>query len=330
MYQPCPGLITQMDDGATTPDDGAAEGRFTSSVSAPTIVVRKLGHLDLRPGRTVLEIGTGTGYNAALLCERVGDRRVVTVEIDASLAQAARAALLRAGYAPEVVVADGEAGWPERAPYDRVLSTASVARVPWPWVEQTAPDGVILTPFGSLGLLRLVVDGEGRSASGRFADVASFMITRGQRAADGPDLGALIRRTRADSRPARCEVDMSEPADNLGARFALHLQLPDVVMIFGSTWWVYSRDGSAWAGVKKDGRVRQWGERDLFDEVASLMRRWNETGKPDVTRFGLTVTPTARRLGWTPRKTSWARRRVGAQPGGSVLAGPARHLGGAR
>jgi len=71
---------------------------------------------DLRgDGVRVLEVGTGTGFNAALLAHRAGDRHVVTVEVDPHLAEQARAALARAGYAPQVVCADGMAGWPPAA-----------------------------------------------------------------------------------------------------------------------------------------------------------------------------------------------------------------------
>ncbi len=112
-------LITQVDDGATPP---GKPGRYpSSSVSQPSLVAMMLDRAQFAAGHTVLEIGTGSGYNAALLCERLGEANVTTVEIDLDVAERARAALTSAGYKPAVVSADGEQGWPARAPYERAV-----------------------------------------------------------------------------------------------------------------------------------------------------------------------------------------------------------------
>jgi len=116
-------IVTQWDDGQTVwPDIGYLP---TCSASAPSVVGTMLAALDPRPGDTVLEIGSGTGYNAAVLSEIVGDTgRVVTVEIDAALAGDARARLTRYPNV-EVVTADGT-GTPIGGEWDRVIATASV------------------------------------------------------------------------------------------------------------------------------------------------------------------------------------------------------------
>ncbi|MGH3900291.1 MAG: methyltransferase domain-containing protein [Pseudonocardiaceae bacterium] len=95
----------------------------TSSASKPDLVLSMLGALDLHDGHTVLEIGTGTGYNAALLAARLGASNVTTVEIDPALADAARAALDASRFPVTVVTGDGAQGHPDRAPYDRVIAT---------------------------------------------------------------------------------------------------------------------------------------------------------------------------------------------------------------
>ena len=99
----------------------------------------------------VLEIGTGTGYNAALLARYLGEQWVTSIDIDPVLSEQARANLKAAGYAPTVVRADGAGGWPSTAPCDRIISTAAViaGRLPYAWVEQTRPGGLILTPWGT-------------------------------------------------------------------------------------------------------------------------------------------------------------------------------------
>jgi protein-L-isoaspartate O-methyltransferase len=99
-------VITQVDEGHTAA--GETGWAPSSSGSKPSIVADMLDSLDLRPGHAVLEIGTGTRWNAALLCQRVGRRgRVLSVEVDPVIAEGARAALAAAGYFPLVITGDG-------------------------------------------------------------------------------------------------------------------------------------------------------------------------------------------------------------------------------
>ncbi|MBR7678952.1 methyltransferase domain-containing protein, partial [Streptomyces daliensis] len=93
----------------------------TSSASKPTVVARMLAALDPQPGHRILEAGTGAGYNTALLAHRCGDHRVVSVEYDPRLADAARHALQAAGHSPLIVTGDAADGHPDRAPYDRII-----------------------------------------------------------------------------------------------------------------------------------------------------------------------------------------------------------------
>jgi protein-L-isoaspartate(D-aspartate) O-methyltransferase len=117
-----------------------------SSSSAPSIMNIMLDELGLEPGLSVLEIGTGTGWNAAVMAK--AGAIVTTVEIDAEIAQDARVALDKAGYADVVVVTgDGELGAPERAPYDRLIATAAVTTVPYAWVSQVNDGGIIVVPY---------------------------------------------------------------------------------------------------------------------------------------------------------------------------------------
>jgi protein-L-isoaspartate(D-aspartate) O-methyltransferase len=104
--------------------------------------------LELAPALRVLEIGTGSGYNAALLAHIVGDAGSVTsLEIDEQLAAAARANLNAAGFnGVHVVHGDGVHGWPAGAPYDRVIATAAVAAIPSEWLDQMAPDCRLVAP----------------------------------------------------------------------------------------------------------------------------------------------------------------------------------------
>jgi protein-L-isoaspartate(D-aspartate) O-methyltransferase len=104
--------------------------------------------LALGPGARVLEIGAGTGYNAALLAHLVGASGTVTsVELDPDAAADARRALRVAGSPVAVVVGDGHGGWPAAAPFDALVATASVDAIPLAWHEQLVPGGVLVVPL---------------------------------------------------------------------------------------------------------------------------------------------------------------------------------------
>lgn len=176
-------LITQIDDGAIAPD-APANGAFTSSISCITVVIEMLRHLTPDPGDKVLEIGTGTGYNAALLAHRVGPDRVTTVEIDPQIAAQAQERLDALGVRARVITADGEQGCPEGAPYDRIVSTASVRRIPPAWLRQLRPGGVLIAPLDSPAgydlTIRMTGTGDG-AAVGCPVSTVEFMRIRGQR-----------------------------------------------------------------------------------------------------------------------------------------------------
>ncbi|MFB9963558.1 protein-L-isoaspartate O-methyltransferase family protein [Sinosporangium siamense] len=173
-------VITQVDDGEL----GKWGNVFpTSSSTALWLMERMFDALNLAPRMTVLEIGTGTGYNAAALAAM--GSIVVSVEIDAGLAEAARRSLNRAGFADKVtvVVGDGELGAPGHAPFDRVIATAAAHTIPYPWVEQCKDGGRIVAPYTgehNHGALMVLDVNKGR-AVGRAVDEAHFMPLRGQR-----------------------------------------------------------------------------------------------------------------------------------------------------
>ncbi|MCO6010833.1 methyltransferase domain-containing protein [Actinoallomurus purpureus] len=156
----------------------------TSSSSAPYIMARVIDALELRPGMRVLEIGTGTGYNAAVLAHLLGPENVISIEIDEVAAQHARRALEVAGYPVQVITGNGEEGHPQGAPYDRIVATASAHTVPIAWVEQVRPAGMILVPWAPTfhpdwPLCRLIVR-PGGIAEGRFVGPSPFMPLRDQ------------------------------------------------------------------------------------------------------------------------------------------------------
>ncbi|KOT99378.1 protein-L-isoaspartate(D-aspartate) O-methyltransferase [Streptomyces rimosus subsp. pseudoverticillatus] len=194
VYRPLAALITQIADGAVRIEDGPTSNNdFTSSISCPAVVVNMLRHLAPQAGDRVLEVGTGTGYSTALLCERTGAEHVVTVEIHQALAEQAEERLGALGYRPRVVCADGEQGWEPGAPYDRLLSTVGVQEIPPAWLRQVKPGGLVMTPLATPAhcdvLAWLRPDGQG-GADGGLIDTVYFMKTRSQRARKPwPELG---------------------------------------------------------------------------------------------------------------------------------------------
>ncbi|WP_396612014.1 protein-L-isoaspartate(D-aspartate) O-methyltransferase [Haloferax sp. S1W] len=135
-------------------------------VTAPHLVARMTELLEVRPGQTVLEIGTGSGYHAAVLAEIVGAENVFTVERVPELAAAAQDALARTGYGGvTVVVADGSGGLPEYASFDRINVASVAPEVPDPLFEQLADGGRMVIPLGPRGgshELVLVTNRDGR------------------------------------------------------------------------------------------------------------------------------------------------------------------------
>ncbi len=270
VYAPSVSILTQADDGAGDPLTG--QGLWTSALSAPRIVVEFLQHLYVHDHQRVLEIGTGTGWTAALLAHRVGDGNVVTVEVDEDVAKQASATLEAAGRTPKAIVGDGAAGWPDGAPYDRVHATCAVQKVPQAWVEQTRPGGVIVCPwspgFGTGHQVRLVV-ADASTAVGRFPGGAGYMMVRDQRYPTrwGPfeESAADMSSTRLDPRSIAWElhgVDVALTAlvpglkswsESSAERFSLLLATFDQ-----SSW--------AWADFepgKSEFEVGQYGDRRL-------------------------------------------------------------------
>ncbi len=125
------------------------------TISQPYMVAAMTELLELSPESRVLEVGTGSGYQAAVLAELAG--RVFTIERDARLAARARSALTAAGYENlSYRVCDGTRGWPEEAPFDGIVITAAAPEVPPSLLDQLGDPGVLVAPVGSAGSQDLV------------------------------------------------------------------------------------------------------------------------------------------------------------------------------
>jgi protein-L-isoaspartate(D-aspartate) O-methyltransferase len=193
VYRPEVALATATD----------SRGTPISSSSAPSIMALMLEDLDVDSGHRVLEIGAGTGYNAALLKGLVGPRgRVISLDIEASFARRAKRALLAGGYSCRVVVGDGRQGWAAGAPYDRIIATAASDHLPRAWRDQLVDGGLVQLPLRltSAQLPQVVATfrREGELLRSVAVVSGSFMVLRDHDGADSPadidpTLRALIR-----------------------------------------------------------------------------------------------------------------------------------------
>ncbi len=150
------------------------DGELISSSSQPSLMAKMLAELEVEDGNHVLEIGAGTGYNAALLAHRLGDDHVTTVDLDPDITEGACRHLAAAGYRPTVVTGDGARGVPGHAPYDRIIATCTLPSIPRAWLDQCVPGARILTPLAT-GLVELRVRDAGQ-AEGRFLHTPAYFV----------------------------------------------------------------------------------------------------------------------------------------------------------
>ncbi|MBW5485131.1 methyltransferase domain-containing protein [Streptomyces bambusae] len=305
-------VVTQINDG--DPPQDADQWWASCSASQPSIVLRMLHMLGVEDGHEVLEIGTGTGWNAALLAHRLGPRHVTSIELDPALAATASENLRALGLHPRLITADGSE--PIAGPrVDRLVATCSVRRVPPAWLTQVRAGGIILTPWETpwlcYGLLRLEA-GEGGAASGRFSLHSAFMLMRNQRT----DLRIFRDVVRDEHVPDESVTSLSPWAvtgPDFAAQFAIGLQLeavwhtwhdrPDVPGV-AARLWLATTDATSWAAVDVAGgredrfAVWEYGPRRLWTEVHAAHQWWTTMGEPGPERFGMTISPDGHHRAW--------------------------------
>jgi protein-L-isoaspartate O-methyltransferase len=303
-------IVTQIDDGAGDPATG--DGVWTSSLSGPGIVLSFLCQLDPYSHDRVLDVGTGTGWTAGLLSSYVGEDNVTSIEVDGGVAKQAAINLQAAGYCPNLIAGDASTVIADGGPFDRVHVTCGVTTLPYSWVEQTRPGGVIVFPwmpeFGDGHVTTLTVRGE--AAIGRFHGGASYMMLRSQRTTFTPFEG--------DSKDTVTRLDPRRVAwDSYGADLAITGMLPDVMGVIseedGGRFEMRLQAAGSWATVGyRPGLsaypVAQHGNRRLWDEVESAYLRWVGWGSPERNRFGMTVTPEGQLL-WLDKPSNIIQRK---------------------
>jgi len=282
-------------------------GHPISSSSAPEIMVKELEFAAIESGMRVLEIGAGTGYNAALISHLVGDPKLVTtIELDATLAQLAQQHLDRViGPGVQVITGDGYQGYAPNAPYDRILATASTQQVPLAWIDQLQDGGIIVLHLqGSLGsgvLVRFQKTGPGRKGDGQILMGSDFMELRNP-TMPSPVVHQLLPQFLRNSITAEFSftAQVFDPAVLWDVNLAFLLQIvfptmrlasisrtveeaPQMCLLDGQTYTLL---------VFRSQGEQQWtvevrGDRHLWERVLTVYQQWVSLKRPDATAYHL-------------------------------------------
>lgn len=304
---PASGLISAADGG----------GLPTSSSSQPSVMAVMLDRIEAVPGTRVLEIGTGTGYNTALLCHRLGAQNVTSIDIDPALAAAAADRLARLGYRPTLLAGDGGTGLPDPTCYDAVLATCAATAIPATWITQLTPGGRLVTPLGSAGgALAVLTKTAADEVTGRIDPVpAHFMPLRpdvedprGPRrdTHHRPSSALMSSYGTTDLDPRHLDPHTSGHADLV---LWLELHLPGLALSTVTVNTDHEPDGTAATSTQTivtdtagataiaehaaatPGRwpVRQHGPRRPWDTLETACRTWTDTGRPARHRLGISA-----------------------------------------
>lgn len=278
----------------------------TSSSTRPSLMARMLHLLDVTDGHRVLEIGTGSGYNAALLCNRLGDDRVASIDIDPNLIQSARSRLATVGYRPFLVAGIGTNGIPERAPFDRIIATCAVPSIPPKWISQLTPSGLIVGDLrgevsSSLVQLRKVdnetVQGSFHSASGH------FMWLRAR--TDNPlrDGGVYETSINVDD-PRYCITEL-DPAllDDPNLLFLIQWRVPNIQSLYhDERGWLHIRVRDGLTRVDASPRNGWYHVIDVgqaaWNTIEETAVWWLTHDRPTRSRFGLTAMASGEHRVW--------------------------------
>jgi protein-L-isoaspartate(D-aspartate) O-methyltransferase len=289
-------------------------GMPASSASQPSLVATMLELLDLRPGTRVLEIGAGTGYNAALISAIVADQRLVlTVDLQDDVVEQTRRLLAEAGYGGiQVLLRDGFDGVPERAPFDRIVVTVGCSDLSPRWMEQLAGQGLLLAPLAHSGgyPLCLLRKEQGR-LTGRVARWSGFLPVSGPLYIDGlwprgmakPGEGEQIhqRVPWPGFAAGRRIPELGATADEID--FCFYLGLADR-RAYKTPQGVGLTDGAnGWAMAAPDG-IRWWKNATLADELDRRHDQWLAGGRPAVQDYRVAFVPIEQNArapadGWT-------------------------------
>ncbi|MEM1907629.1 MAG: methyltransferase domain-containing protein [Thermosphaera sp.] len=283
-----------------------------ASSSQPFLVAEMLELLELKPGLNVLEIGTGSGYNAALIQEIVGENGcVTTIEIQKDLAAKARERLKALGYDKiHVIEGDGALGYSENAPYDRIIATVGCPDISWRWVEQLAPNGFMLIPLqhgvDCHPLVRIWRDKE--RIVGRFVGWSGFMSILGELAMPQKGPSFVDFQRLASSMPMR-EFPLPPVLKNLDETGLLSFGLFSAIVDERAFFWIGLWDKEKGAILVQKNKIVLYGDESLYCDLKNLCNQWEKLGKPGISEWMLELYPLSRTPEGPRETTSWVIKR---------------------
>lgn len=300
-------LITQLDGVPDSWTKAHRNGHYnggwpSSSSSDPALMAEMLEWLALADRQRVLEIGTGTGYNAALLCHRLGDQNVTSIDVDPVLVGEARDRLDGLGFHPSLAVMDAMRKIPA-GPFDRIETTVAVPFVPPAWLAAVKPHGMIMVNLAS-GLISdalfcLIVADDGTAHGLAAPGYVTFMPTREAHQPQGYELHAGVDPSKGV--PVATPIAFSAVNDyDTGFPTLLSLVMPDLqrYLTNADDWnWLIATDGS-WVHAAEPNTVTTGGPRQLWPTIVNLWQLWEAHGRPGRARLGLSVTSSGEHTLW--------------------------------
>jgi len=272
----------------------------TSSSSKPAVMAVMLDRLDVHAGHRVLEVGTGTGYNTALLTHRLGEGNVYSLDIHPGLVAQARERLALVGQHPHLQAGDGAAGLVEHAPYHRIIATCAITHVPPAWIRQLVQGGRLVAPLDAdaAGPLLVLDKTAPDEVTGHLDDFPAWFKPLRSHAADPLGSGQTLGFTGTGM--AHYGTTTLDPATLLAERPDLTLfcwmHLPGLTIAGGRESGVvvaHTEDCMAKAQLERrdDGtwQVIQRGPRRLWDTIEHAVTTFEKLGRPKRGRFGVTA-----------------------------------------
>lgn len=276
-------------------------GKPRSSSTSPRMMALMLDQLALLPGAKVLEVGTGTGYNAALLGRLVGDAGSVhTIEIDDELAREAAQRLEAVG-CHNVTVHHGDATRPLSSPswFERVIVTAGFRQIAAAWWERLVDGGILVGNLrGSLaGGVAVVSRGGQGYGRGHFLDTANVGFTP----LIGDELIGAPARQRPDAKwRVNSEVDVTYlDISQVGFRFLLQLELPGAEVSVHTTpegTTVKLREPVGGRSLAFDQANMASGSSSLYEALRNSFQLWTDLGRPQLRQFEIEMEPPAKQI----------------------------------
>ncbi|HBR10187.1 TPA: protein-L-isoaspartate(D-aspartate) O-methyltransferase [Candidatus Acetothermia bacterium] len=273
-----------------------------SSTSQPSLVASMLELLELKRGMNLLEIGAGTGYNAALMQEIVGKKgHITTIDIQEDVVEQTRRLLKASGYGEiEVIAADGADGFPEKALYDRIIATVGCPDISFCWLEQLRGNGFMLIPLqhgieGSDPLIRIWKERE--RLVGRVVGLSGFMSIQGELAIE-QRVPFAIQATLRDKKPA-AEYPLPDLLEEMqkfrekkqwveSCSFPFFLTIADE-RTFGSGLGLWDEEKGVIV-VKRD-KLVLYGDKSLYQDLKIFCEQWERLGKPKLSDWQLEFVP---------------------------------------